>query len=212
MGVQRNFIELKDQNIRYTHLIVGGNAVCFMLSGGGYNYDKPLFYYSTMLMLENKIDVVQVHYSYPVEIFKNSIEEIANMMLDDINPVISDVTANYQYEEVILLGKSLGTIPLAMDFIKRESFRNSKFIFLTPLLNFTQMYQSILQSSHKGLLVIGEKDLHYKSEKINELKQTSLQIEMIQQGNHSLDVENLDTKGSLDALTFVMNKIQEVIQ
>jgi len=212
MGVQRNFIELKEQNIRYTHLIVEGNAVSFMFSGGGYNYDKPLFYYSTMLMLENKIDVVQVHYSYPTEIFKNSIEEIASIMLDDINPVISDVMANYQYEEVILLGKSLGTIPLAMDFMKRDSFRNSKFIFLTPLLNVTQMYQSILQSSHKGLLVIGEKDLHYKSEKINELKQTSLQIEMIQQGNHSLDVENLDTKGSLDALTFVMKKIQEVIQ
>ena len=42
-----------------------------MFSGPGYNYDKPLFYYTTMLMLENKIDVVHIHYSYDGQLMEN---------------------------------------------------------------------------------------------------------------------------------------------
>lgn len=47
-----------DKEIRYTYMKNGSNIVCFMFSGSGYTYDKPLFYYATMTMLNNKLDVV----------------------------------------------------------------------------------------------------------------------------------------------------------
>lgn len=107
-----------------------------MFSGSGYNYDKPLFYYATMLMLEKKIDVVHIYYSYDEQVMNKPIEEVTKVMMDDINPVINEVLKNEQYSKSMFLGKSLGTIPIANDLMKKEEFTQSKMIVLTPLLNF----------------------------------------------------------------------------
>jgi hypothetical protein len=65
-----------------------------------------------MVMLQNKIDIVHIHYSYDEQIMKKTIEEITKIMMDDINPVILEVLKNGQYNDTIFLGKSLGTIPI----------------------------------------------------------------------------------------------------
>ncbi len=75
-----------------------------MFSGSGYNYDKPLFYYATMLMLEHKIDVVHIHYSYDEQVMNKPIEELTKVMMDDINPVINEVLKNEQYSKSMFLG------------------------------------------------------------------------------------------------------------
>ena len=61
-----------------------------MFSGAGYKYDSPLFYYSTRVMLQNNIDIVRVHYSYDEKTMKKN-EELAKIMMDDINPVMMEV-------------------------------------------------------------------------------------------------------------------------
>ena len=93
-----------------------------MFSGSGYNYDKPLFYYATMLMLEHKIDVVHIHYSYDEQVMNKPMEEVTKVMMDDINPVINEVLKDEQYNETMFLGKSLGTIPIANDLMRRDDF------------------------------------------------------------------------------------------
>ena len=127
-----------------------------MFSGSGYNYDKPLFYYATMLMLEHKIDVVHIHYSYDEQVMNKPMEEVTKIMMDDINPVMKEVLKAEQYNDTIFLGKSLGTIPIANDLMKRE-FLQSKMILLTPLLTFDTIFDSILHSNHEGILVMGIK-------------------------------------------------------
>ena len=84
-------IHIDNKVIRYTHIEKGSNTICFMFSGSGYNYDKPLFYYATMLMLENKIDVVHIHYSYDGQLMEKPMEEVTKVMMDDINPIINEV-------------------------------------------------------------------------------------------------------------------------
>jgi hypothetical protein len=61
---------INDKEVQYTHIENGSKVVCFMFSGAGYKYDKPLFYYSTMTMLLNQYDVVHIHYSYGQDLFK----------------------------------------------------------------------------------------------------------------------------------------------
>ena len=135
-------VHINDKVIRYTHIEKGSSKVCFMFSGSGYNYDKPLFYYATMLMLEHKIDVVHIHYSYDEQVMNKPIEELTKVMMDDINPVINEVLKNEQYSKSMFLGKSLGTIPIANDLMKREEFTQSKMIVLTPLLTFESIFDS----------------------------------------------------------------------
>lgn len=212
MEVYKKNIQTNDKAISYTHIETGSKTICFMFSGSGYNYDKPLFYYATMTMLQNKIDIVHIHYSYGDHLWKKPLEEISKTMMDDINPVILDVLKNGEYNETIFLGKSLGTIPIANDLLKRDEFLKSKMIILTPLLRFDLIFDSILNSEHQGLLVIGDKDPHFNSNQIEKLSNSNLKIEVIQNANHSLDIGEFKTTNSILALSMVMEKLQEAIK
>ncbi|HHT7190987.1 TPA: alpha/beta family hydrolase [Bacillus cereus] len=205
-------VHIEDKVIRYTHIEKGSSTVCFMFSGSGYNYDKPLFYYATMLMLEHKIDVVHIHYSYDEQVMNKPIEELTKVMMDDINPVINEVLKNEQYNETLFLGKSLGTIPIANDVMKREEYLQSKMILLTPLLTFDSIFDSILHSHHKGLLVIGDKDHQYNAEKIDQLYKTNLTIDVIENANHSVNVGEFETVNSIDAITKIIEKLKEIVR
>ncbi|MFK4289296.1 hypothetical protein ABH955_000673 [Bacillus sp. RC240] len=205
-------IHIDEKVIRYTHIEKGSNTVCFMFSGSGYNYDKPLFYYATMLMLENKIDVVHIHYSYDGQLMEKPMEEVTKVMMDDINPIINEVLRNGQYNDSMFLGKSLGTIPIANDLMKKEEFAQSKMILLTPLLTFDLIFESILHSHHDGLLVIGDKDHQYNASQMERLEQSNLKIEIVKNANHSLNVGEFETENSIEAIAKVIEKLKEVVR
>lgn len=212
MKANKKEIQINNKLISYTHFEKGSKTICFMFSGSGYNYDKPLFYFATMAMLQNNIDIVHIHYSYGENLFAKSLEEISKTMMDDINLVISDVLKNGQYNETIFLGKSLGTIPITNDLMKRDEFLKSQMILLTPLFKFDAIFNSILNSQHQGIIVIGDKDPHYNSKQIDQLHELNLKIDVIHNANHSLDVVEFETANSIIALSRVMEKIQETIK
>ena len=205
-------VHINDKVIRYTHIEKGSSTVCFMFSGSGYNYDKPLFYYATMLMLEHKIDVVHIHYSYDGQLMNKPMEEVTKVMMDDINPVINEVLKDEQYNETMFLGKSLGTIPIANDLMKREEFAQSKMMLLTPLLTFDTIFDSILHSRHEGFLVIGDKDHQYNADQIDQLYKTNLQIEVVKNANHSVNVGGYETENSIEAIAKIIGKLKEVVR
>ncbi|KAA0774929.1 alpha/beta hydrolase [Bacillus sp. AR2-1] len=210
-GIKKE-IHINDKVIHYTHIEKGSSTVCFMFSGSGYNYDKPLFYYATMLMLENKIDVVHIHYSYDEQVMNKSMEEITKVMMDDINPVMKEVLKGEQYNHTMFLGKSLGTIPIANDVMKREEFLQSKMIVLTPLLTFDSIFDSILHSQHEGLLVIGDKDHQYDADQIDQLYKINLKIDVVKNANHSLNVGEYETENSIEAIATIIEKLKEVVR
>ncbi|MGG0124703.1 alpha/beta hydrolase [Bacillus paranthracis] len=205
-------VHINDKVIRYTHIEKGSSTVCFMFSGSGYNYDKPLFYYATMLMLEHQIDVVHIHYSYDEQVMNKPIEELTKVMMNDINPIMNEVLKDEQYNETMFLGKSLGTIPIANDLMRRDNFLKSKMIVLTPLLTFESIFESILHSSHEGLLVIGDKDHHYNANQIDQLYKTNLTIDVVKNANHSVNVGEYETENSIEALAKIIEKLQEVVK
>ncbi|EOP53738.1 alpha/beta hydrolase [Bacillus cereus] len=205
-------IHIDNKVIRYTHIEKGSNTICFMFSGSGYNYDKPLFYYATMLMLENKIDVVHIHYSYDGQLMEKPMEEVTKVMMDDINPIINEVLRNGQYNDSMFLGKSLGTIPIANDLMKREEFAQSKMILLTPLLTFDSIFDSILHSRHEGLLVIGDKDHQYNVHQMNQVHKTNLKIDVVKNANHSLNVGEFETENSITVIAKMIGKLEETIK
>ncbi len=133
--------------------------------------------------------------------------------MNDIDPVINNVIDNFHYNETIFLAKSLGTIPVVSEIMKREAFNKSKMILLTPLLKLERIYEEILNSNHEGLIVIGDKDPHYNPEQVKEMAQhTSFNIEVIHGVNHSLDDVEYDTLISISSLTKVIKSLHEMIK
>ena len=201
------------KEIEYTHIQTGSTSICFMLSGTGYSYDKPLFYYATMAMLENNMDVVHIHYSYEKELFEHSFEDITAILMNDVDAVMNNVLDSSSYNETIFLAKSLGTISVIGDIMKREVFNKSKMILLTPLLKLEEIYKDLLKSNHEGLIVIGDKDPHYNLEQVEQIKkQTTFKMEVIHGANHSLDDEEVDTLTSISSLMKVIENLKEMLQ
>lgn len=201
-----------NKDIQYTHIQNNSRVVCFMFSGAGYTYDKPLFYYSTMVMLENNFDVVHIHYSYNQSEINQPKDELANLIVEDVNPVIREVIKNGDYEETIFLGKSLGTIPIISKFANDSLYANAKMIILTPLLQYDLYYKRLMESKNKTLLVIGNVDPHYIPEKLTKLdEKTNFNIKVIDNANHSLDIEQFATSKSISALNNIIRHLIDFI-
>ncbi|WP_397428616.1 alpha/beta family hydrolase [Priestia koreensis] len=210
--VSKKEIHLKNRVVRYTHTEVGSQTVCFMFAGAGYKYDSPLFYYARMMMLRNDIDIVRIDYTYDAQTLRKTNEELTDIMMADIDPVIAEVLESGSYKETIFLGKSIGTLPMANVLMKREEFATSKMILFTPLLRAKSLFQSLLASSHQGLLVIGDQDHHYSAGQIQQLQHLHFKIEVIRNADHSLDVGDYDARQSILFLANVMDKLQQTIR
>ncbi|MBQ4868294.1 alpha/beta hydrolase [Priestia megaterium] len=210
MHVNQKSVSNQTHRITYTHIKTEGSSqICFMFSGLGYTYEKPLLYYVTMLMLKHGIDVVHIHYTYPKELMTKSTDEIADVMMKDIDLVLQDVLSHNDYKNIIFAGKSIGTIPLIQRIMKDEVYKDAVMLLLTPLLTRTELFESLLECTHKGLLVIGTRD-HYYTEEVYQLKTNTMNIQVIENADHSLDVLYTPTE-SLKALETVLNGIEQLL-
>lgn len=53
---------------------------------------------------------------------------------------------------------------------------------------------------------------HFNSNKIEKLSNSNLKIEIVENANHSLDIEEFDTTNSILALSRVVEKLQEALK
>ncbi|MCY9020072.1 alpha/beta hydrolase [Priestia megaterium] len=209
MHVNQKSVSNQTHRITYTHIKTGGSRICFMFSGLGYTYEKPLLYYVTMLMLKHGIGVVHIHYTYPKELMTKSTDEIADVMMQDIDLVMQDVLSHNDYKNIIFAGKSIGTIPLIQRIMKDEAYKDAVLLLLTPLLTRTELFKSLLKCTHQGLIVIGTRD-HYYTQEVYQLKTNTMNIQVIENADHSLDVLYTPTE-SLKALETVLNGIEQLL-
>ncbi|WHY94456.1 alpha/beta hydrolase [Neobacillus cucumis] len=213
MRVNQRTKFINEKQVHYTYIENGSPVICFMFSGAGYTYDKPLLYYSTMTMLENKYDVVHIHYSYEQDILKLPLADITKIIFNDVNPVITEVLRENQYQEIVFLGKSLGTIPMIHGLMKNDMYLNSKMVLLTPLLKYESIYETLLICNHSSLIVIGEKDTHYIPSKIESIAiKNNINITKVPNANHSLDIEPFNTSKSIIAMEKIMKRLNEFLK
>ncbi|MYL71659.1 hypothetical protein GLW00_12395 [Halobacillus litoralis] len=134
MEVHQKEVEGSERKIPYTYIQNGSTRICFMFAGRGYNYDRPLFYYTTMKLIEDTCDIVHVHYDYDSSFFEQPWEGIAKQMEEDVSSVIEDVLKQKDDVHLCFLGKSIGTVPIAEGLIRK--YPAAKYIFLTPLFKY----------------------------------------------------------------------------
>lgn len=209
MHVNQKSVSSQTNKVTYTHIKTGGPRICFMFSGLGYTYEKPLLYYVTMLMLKHEIDVVHIHYTYSKELMTKPTEEIADVMMKDIDLVLQDVLSHDDYKNIIFAGKSIGTIPLIQRMMKDDAYKDAVMLLLTPLLTRSELFESLLESTHKGLIAIGTRD-HYYTEEVYQLKTNTMNIDVIENADHSLDVLYTPAE-SLKALEAVLDGIEKIL-
>ncbi|GAB0170038.1 alpha/beta hydrolase [Lysinibacillus sp. CTST325] len=173
-------------DVTYNYFDLESNKVCFMFSGTGYTYEKPLLYYSTELMLELGYDVVQVCYSFNSKQFEQEPEAISAMVYNAANPIVEYVLSTKSYTEAVYIGKSLGTLPITDFYMQQSSSVPSRYVLLTPLLSLEHVMKNLL--GRQAFLAIGTADPHYSKESLEQLSSHELLI--IENADHSLEIAN----------------------
>ena len=181
------------------------NSLAIILPGIGYTTQAPLLHYSRSIFLNKGYDVLQVNYRYiPETFFSMSGEEFTS----DVQSVIEKIFINNSYSNYAIIAKSIGTIALSY-LLDKPIFKSATAIWLTPLLKRTEVFNALLNSSNKGLCIIGDKDPIHVPEKFEEIKSNNNINRMLIEGvNHNLE-DDTDLIKSLAVLKEVMLKIKE---
>lgn len=193
--------------LTYNYFESNNDKICFMFSGTGYTYDKPLLYYSTALMLELGYDIVQICYSFEQLQFEQEPKAISEMVFSATNPIVTHMLNSKPYQKSVYIGKSLGTLPIIDFYMQQDPSCSSRYVLFTPLLSFEHILQN-LQDKH-AFLAIGTADPHFSQEKLDQLNCHHLAI--VENANHSLEIAN-DTVTSINLCQSLLKELQLFIQ
>ena len=208
MEIRRCQVQLDDQTIAYNHYYSESDEVCFMLSGAGYAYDHPYFYFSRMMLLKRGVNVIEIQYVSD-DLFSLPDEQGDAEVSRRIEAVIEDVLHSRTYKTIHFIAKSLGTVPL-VSMMHRGLFPEARVVLLTPLLKDPAIVEAIANSQHHGLLVIGDHDRQFSPEALERCGSSNLVLEQIKGANHSLDLD-FEVGPSLQVLEQIMQRTEEVL-
>ena len=208
MEIRRCETQLGDQTIAYNHYYSESDEVCFMLSGAGYAYDHPYFYFSRMMLLKRGVNVIEVQYVSD-DLFSLPDKQGDAEMRRRIEAVIDEVLRSRTYQTIHFIAKSLGTVPL-ISMMHRGLFPEARVVLLTPLLKDPAIVEAIANSRHHGLLVIGDHDRQFSPEALERCGSSNLVLEQIKGANHSLDLD-FEVGPSLQVLGQIMQRTEEVL-
>ncbi len=160
--------------------------LAIIVPGIGYTKDKPLLYYSTRLMKELGYDVIHIAFSdMPENIFADDEKKLQAVMIasGQMTEQLSDIEYD-QYEDVVFIGKSLGTV-VAAKYV-RDNNLTVRQIWFTPV------EKTFSFDSKEVLAFIGDADPWSDFETIkSQAKRLDITLHTYEGLNHSLEGKNV---------------------
>lgn len=176
-----------------------------MFPGIGYHCDKPLLYYSRDIARDNGYDCIEIKYDLPVKAKdvkdnKEKKQDVFNIAAKQANEQLSVIDFS-EYEKVLFVGKSLGTVVAA--YCDREMKIGARHIVFTPV-------PGTFEYLRKGCGVVfhGTSDPWCETKLVMD-KCSELELDLITVGgaNHSLEVK--DTLENIRTIEMVMERVKK---
>ncbi len=187
--------------------------VALVFPGQAYNSTMPLLHYSVQAILVSGINVLTVDYDYSnnTEFMNASVRTRSDWLIEDVEAALKFITAEESQDVVCLTGKSLGTLALGHLLETHKVLRDSKTIWLTPLIKNPELMEQMLAYMKDAVLVIGTNDPHYDRDIVDRLNaSTQLSGIIIDGANHSLEIEG-DITQSLRVLMQIVSIVQQFL-
>jgi hypothetical protein len=192
----------------------GANRLAIFLPGFAYTCDMPLFYYAERLCLALGIDVLRVEYAY------NTVPGFLSLPDGETDRwLAADVTAAYRaalaqgpYRELILIGKSIGTVAMASLLTMDDRFADPvRAVWLTPAFRLPNLTVQMTRCPDPSLIVIGDVDHHYDPAALARLREaTNPEVLVISGADHSLEIRG-DLAASITALGQTMQTVEHFL-
>lgn len=134
-----------------------------VLPGWGYSADRPVLYYPGLVLLDRGADLLRVEYQYVrrPEYLAAEAEERERWLVDDVTAALEAGLAQRAYDEVTLVGKSIGTLAMGHLVAADARLKGARAIWLTPLLRDERLLAQIQAWAGRSIFVVGTADPHY---------------------------------------------------
>lgn len=181
--------------------------LAIILPGLGYTVLGSLLHYPAQLAFSHGYDVLKIQYQYDPTL---SFDDVVSSLYEDVPQVLETVLQSHSYSDYCFIGKSLGTY--AMDSVLQQSdFQNAISIWLTPLLQEDPVYLSMTARSAPGISFIGSADTCYVKDRYQALNDSSIQMNLIPDANHALELSHSQANENLAILMGILNKIDHFL-
>ena len=172
--------------------------------GIGYTVDKPLMHYSRRLAEKHGFEICLLPYSgFPKKVKGDRVKmlESYKLALKQVKEMLSDLDFE-DYDDILFVGKSIGTIVAAEIASKSAVRERIRFIFYTPL---EETFSFPVQDA---IVFTGSADRWVDEGRIPALcKESGLPCYVIPNANHSL--ETVDPAQDILALQMIMIKSEK---
>jgi predicted alpha/beta-hydrolase family hydrolase len=186
--------------------------VAIVLPGVGYTCHMPLLYYPTRLLLTLGMDVLWVEYNYIRRPDYRALSDAQqeSWLFADVTAACQAALVQRSYQQVMLIGKSLGTVAMSHLHATDARLTQSRDVWLTPVLRNDQVRAQI-KDGPNALVVIGTADPFYDSEYLAELRaMTRNKVVVVEGADHSMEI-NEDVWQSLQVIERVTRAIQAFV-
>lgn len=204
--VNRGEVQTAIRPIAYTHVTTPQSdaRLAILLPGLGYSTDAPAFHYTAGLLLEQGYHIIEVNYRYRDPAYEQV--ELETQVVSDVMMVLDTLLSSDSYEEVLVVGKSLGTIAMA-SLWENKAFDRMNGIWLTPLLNRADVKSALSNSTHRQLVIQGDREWAFDETWMNAFAtHPSIRPIDLRGVGHSLDHES-GVSASLDVLQELLDAI-----
>lgn len=187
--------------------------LAILLPGFGYINDMPLLHYAREAAVEAGLDVLRIDYAYNHDPEWAQMPDAAQTewLYADVDAVLKAARAHNAYTQIILIGKSLGTMAMAHLLEQSAQLPDSRWVWLTPVLTDPTLRRNIVRFHPRSLVMIGTADRYFDPAVLSELAQSGpVRTEIIENANHSLEIPG-DIPGSIEALGRVVKAVQQFI-
>jgi pimeloyl-ACP methyl ester carboxylesterase len=161
-----------------------------VLPGLGYSADMPLLYYSTRLLLDHGADVLQLRANYMTAEFEALPgEERARWTHADATALVHAGLVERDYEQITLVGKSIGTLAMAHILSTEPRFAKAAALWLTPLLHRPRLVEAARKHHGPSLLIAGTDDSVYDAAALAQIREaTGAETFVVEGADHGMEI------------------------
>lgn len=181
-----------------------------VLPGFGYTCDMPLLYFTVSHLCDQGADVLQVEYDYSrrPEYRDLAAAERHRWLLADVTAACRAALDQRTYQQITLVGKSLGTRAMSHLLASEPRVQHARTIWLTPVWHETAVRAQLLSGAQPALIVIGTADPHYDAATVEAMRAVvQNELVVIPDAEHGLEVTG-DVVRSVQALEEVLRAVQ----
>lgn len=208
-----NIVGYNNEEVPNLYIDSSSNQLAVLLPGLAYSNDSPILYYTANYLIEKGISVLKVDYKYfESEKYLASSKEVQkHWLISDVEAAIKTVLSIQDFERVILVGKSIGTLAIGEILTADNQFENAEIVWLTPLFKNEELLQQVLKIDNRSLFIIGTEDPSYNNDTFAKILENDNVDSLIVEGaDHSIDIEN-NIIESIDQSKEILLKIMRFI-